>query len=205
MIKKKVHFHFLLTIIILFNCISYYHGNVVGIYESMSDDYYHSLRVYNDSSYVFILSGGLSSDTLSNSWERKGNTLILKLAIHNPVYFIDYSDTCSSIHLGTYAKNDSQPIPAYFKTYNNNITEIEGFIDINGKVNISQKIDSIYITCLGFKSLGIKIEKNKCNIEAFLPENDADYIQFLQQDWIIKKNEIMSSNGLVLRKVTKFR
>lgn len=187
-----------LTIISLHSCASYNIEKVVGNYENQWEYTGHKLELFKDSSFIFYVAEELLQDTIKGTWKINGRQIFLIRNEYKPYYVNNECKTCISYNLSTYDSKTRESIPIHYKAFYKDTLKKEGYTDLNGVATISETIDSLYLKSLEYEGTGFRVADKKSYIEAFLLKSQNNEI--LQYQWVLKGNEIIGSNGLVLKK-----
>ena len=197
-----------LIILILIFCSCTSQKVIHGVYSENWYDTYHSISLNPDKTFNFIFKEGLLFDSISGNWSVSKNKLILNssLTIHDTKSFLEERkcDTCQKgINICVVdfkSKNEMQYVSISAFKQEKIITEVA--TNENGNAIIkNQEVDSINVDFVGYNSF------------TFVPSNDYNKIFVINMKleelkryvmtnevWKIKKDRIVSPEGLILMK-----
>lgn len=195
-----------LLLLILTSCCN---KPLVGIYKDESRGTFHSITLFDDSTFSYKSEEGQIDDSSEGKWTKRRCNLILNSFISYEdicsYYITEHCDTCSEGINGIIAFHGSE-MPVYYaiiKCYSEGKVLIENTSCFDGKFKIEEaNIDSLRIEFVSLDPISF-IPNNRDSIlyKVVMKDERLERKVILNEVWKIKKNKLIYQKGLILRKV----
>lgn len=203
----KLSSYLIILVFIFYSCTSQKIAH--GVYFENWHDSYHSLKLNPDSTFIYTFKEGLLFDSISGKWRIVKSKLILNsfLSFKDTKSFLEYR-ICDTCHEGFNikvidfeSKVDLQYTSLTAYNQGNVVSEL-ATNEIGNVIIKNQEVDSIKVDYVGYDSF------------TFMPNYNADSLIIINMKleelrrkvitdgvWKIKKNQLVSPKGFVLRKL----
>lgn len=192
----KSYFTIAAIFILLTSCTSIKIQEVVGKYKTQSVYTYHELILNSDGSFVYYICEESPCDTLNGKWTIKKDELdIILIQKDLPYYEADSTGNNSEITLEALDSRSKTLLNVSYRAFYKQTLICSDLASDTSKTVINGNIDSLYLTMLGYKSVGIKVNPNMKSLIVFLPEENVRQFDNL---WKIGKNKVYTQDGFTL-------